>query len=100
MTQFNPASLGWAGLCNPMGSLLTSRQRLALGSHQRAPVAIERALLEGATTPRVIYTVAEARSLAEQGVEEWAAALPEDDWSDADKGTPLRWVEGKGWVKG
>jgi hypothetical protein len=40
-------------------------------------------------TPRIQDPVEEARQLAEQGLEEWAASLPKDDWSDiVDRGTP------------
>jgi hypothetical protein len=100
MSHFNPESIAWAGLRGPMGGLLNPRYRPIFDSPTRVPVSTERALLESAAAPSIIYTVTEARSMAEQGVEEWAAALPEDDWSEADKGTPLRWVEGKGWVTG
>ena len=43
----------------------------------------------------------EAAELADAGLDEWAAALPEGDEGlvDMSAGTPLRWVEGEGWVE-
>lgn len=43
----------------------------------------------------------EAEELADAGFEEWAAGLPDDhDLVDVRAGTPVKWVKGKGWVKG
>jgi hypothetical protein len=40
----------------------------------------------------------EAAELAEVGLSEWGASLPEeDDLIDPSAGTPVRWVEGEGW---
>lgn len=40
----------------------------------------------------------EAAELAEVGVAEWGANLPEgDDLIDLSAGTAVRWVEGEGW---
>ena len=40
----------------------------------------------------------EAAELAEVGLSEWGASLPEeDDLIDPSTGTPVRWVEGEGW---
>jgi hypothetical protein len=43
----------------------------------------------------------EAADLAEIGVNDWAANLPAevDDLVDMAAGTPVRWVEGQGWLK-
>ena len=46
---------------------------------------------------------AESAELAEQGLEEWAGSLPEEDTEtlvDANGGKPVRWVPGEGWVEG
>jgi hypothetical protein len=42
----------------------------------------------------------EAADLAEIGLADWAASLPADDVAlvDASAGTPVRWVEGRGWT--
>jgi hypothetical protein len=44
----------------------------------------------------------EPEDLAEAGLAEWAASLPPDDEQlvDIQAGTPVRWVEGEGWVEG
>ena len=44
----------------------------------------------------------EQRALLETGFSEWAAGLPEEPASMVDPhgGTPVRWVEGLGWVEG
>ena len=44
----------------------------------------------------------EAAEMAEIGLADWAAGLPSDDEGlvDVDAGTPVRWVEGQGWVEG
>jgi len=45
----------------------------------------------------------ESAELAEQGLEEWARSLPEEDTEalvDRSAGKPIRWVPGKGWVEG
>lgn len=43
----------------------------------------------------------EAAELADAGLDEWAASLPEGDEGlvDMSAGTPVRWVEGEGWVE-
>lgn len=90
-----------AGLAGPPGGLLArSTRRPSAGPTLRG-------MLESAASsvpevaPRLRDPVEEARQLAEQGLEEWAASLPKDDWADiVDRGTPLRWVDGKGWVEG
>ncbi|MCG8555097.1 MAG: ribbon-helix-helix protein, CopG family [Proteobacteria bacterium] len=43
----------------------------------------------------------EAAELADAGLGEWAASLPEGDEGlvDMSAGTPVRWVESKGWVE-
>ena len=43
----------------------------------------------------------EASEVAELGLAEWGAALPEadDDLLDPAAGRPVRWVEGRGWVE-
>jgi hypothetical protein len=41
--------------------------------------------------------------LGEQGLEEWAAGLPEEDAEqlvNASAGTPVRWVSDEGWIEG
>lgn len=40
--------------------------------------------------------------LAEAGMDEWAASLADadDGLVDMAAGTPVRWVEGRGWVEG
>jgi Arc/MetJ-type ribon-helix-helix transcriptional regulator len=45
----------------------------------------------------------ESAELADQGMEAWARALPEEDAEalvDHDAGTPVRWIPGEGWVEG
>jgi post-segregation antitoxin (ccd killing protein) len=44
----------------------------------------------------------EAAELADAKLDEWAASLPEGDEGlvDMAAGTPVRWVEGQGWVEG
>lgn len=45
----------------------------------------------------------ETAELAEQGFEEWAGGLPEEDVEalvNSRAGKPVRWVPGKGWVAG
>jgi hypothetical protein len=44
----------------------------------------------------------ETAELAELGLAKWAANLPANDEGlvDMRAGTPVRWVEGQGWVKG
>ena len=45
----------------------------------------------------------ESAVLAEQGLEEWARGLPEEDTEalvDTSGGTPVCWVAGEGWVEG
>lgn len=43
----------------------------------------------------------DAAELAEAGLAEWSASLPagDDDLVDPAAGTPVRWVEGEGWVE-
>jgi hypothetical protein len=43
----------------------------------------------------------EAAELAETGVADWGAGLPEDDEGlvDVQAGRVVRWVEGRGWVE-
>jgi Arc/MetJ-type ribon-helix-helix transcriptional regulator len=44
----------------------------------------------------------ESAELAEQGFEEWARGLPEEDTEalvDRSAGKAVRWVAGKGWVE-
>jgi hypothetical protein len=43
----------------------------------------------------------EAAELAETGIAEWGAGLPEGDEGLVDEaaGKPVRWVEGQGWVE-
>ena len=45
----------------------------------------------------------ESAELAQQGLEQWARALPEEDTAalvDSNAGRPIRWVSGEGWVEG
>jgi hypothetical protein len=45
----------------------------------------------------------ESAVLAEQGLEEWARGLPEEDAEalvDSGAGKPVQWVPGEGWVEG
>jgi Arc/MetJ-type ribon-helix-helix transcriptional regulator len=45
----------------------------------------------------------ESAVLAEQGLEEWARGLPEEDAEalvDGSAGKPVQWVPGVGWVEG
>lgn len=45
----------------------------------------------------------ESRQLEQAGLKEWFSALPEEDVSelvDVEGGTPIRWVHGKGWLRG
>ena len=43
----------------------------------------------------------QAAELAEAGLSDWSASLPPDDESlvDESAGTPVRWIEGRGWVE-
>jgi hypothetical protein len=43
----------------------------------------------------------EAAELAEAGLADWAATLPDDDENlvDVNAGKPVRWVEGQGWIE-
>jgi len=43
----------------------------------------------------------EATELAEAGLSEWGASLPteEEDLVDPSAGTPVRWIEGEGWIE-
>ncbi len=44
----------------------------------------------------------ESAHLAEQGLDEWALGLPEEDAGaliDGAAGKPIRWVPGEGWVE-
>jgi hypothetical protein len=42
----------------------------------------------------------EASELAEAGISDWAASLPDDDGLvDESAGKAVRWVEGRGWVE-
>jgi hypothetical protein len=43
----------------------------------------------------------EAAELAETGLGDWDASLPQDDKGlvDESAGKPVRWVEGQGWVE-
>ena len=42
----------------------------------------------------------ETVDLADAGLEDWTADLPDDEaLVDVTGGTPIRWVEGQGWVK-
>ncbi|MFW5925335.1 MAG: hypothetical protein ACOCV4_04160 [Myxococcota bacterium] len=44
----------------------------------------------------------EAPNLADAGLDEWAASLPEGDEGlvDVSAGKRVRWIEGEGWVEG
>jgi Arc/MetJ-type ribon-helix-helix transcriptional regulator len=45
----------------------------------------------------------EIERLAEEGFDEWAGSLPEEDAADLvdlKAGTPVRWVPGEGWKEG
>jgi hypothetical protein len=45
----------------------------------------------------------ESEQFANEGFDEWASSLPEEDGTDLvdlNAGTPVRWVPGEGWVKG
>jgi hypothetical protein len=42
----------------------------------------------------------EAAELADAGLDEWAASLPDDEGLvDMAAGKPVRWVDGEGWVE-
>jgi|SRR5579872_5115860 len=44
----------------------------------------------------------ESAGVAQQGLEEWARSLPEEDTEaliDIHAGRPIRWVAGEGWVE-
>jgi hypothetical protein len=45
---------------------------------------------------------AEARELAEQGLDDWGSSLPEEIESlvDTTQGNEVHWVDGSGWMKG
>jgi hypothetical protein len=39
-------------------------------------------------------------ALADIGLADWVSDLPqEDDLVDLSRGTPVRWVEGRGWIE-
>ena len=45
----------------------------------------------------------QSAALADEGFAEWVESLPEEDTEslvDMSKGTPVRWVPGKGWLEG
>jgi hypothetical protein len=42
----------------------------------------------------------ETAEVAETGLADWGSSLPEDEGLvDLSQGTPVRWVEGKGWLE-
>jgi hypothetical protein len=44
----------------------------------------------------------ESVELAEQGLDEWARGLPDEDTGallDGNAGKPIRWIPGKGWLE-
>ncbi len=44
----------------------------------------------------------ESQQVAEEGFDDWACSLPEEDAAglvDLKAGTPVRWVPGEGWVE-
>jgi superfamily II RNA helicase len=44
----------------------------------------------------------ESSQLAEEGFSEWARGLPDEEISDLvdlKAGTPVRWIQGEGWVR-
>ena len=44
----------------------------------------------------------EASEISEQGLDEWARTLPQEDTSgllDSEAGRPVRWVTGQGWLE-
>ena len=41
----------------------------------------------------------ETADLVDPGLGDWTADLPEEGLVDVAGGTPVRWVEGQGWVK-
>lgn len=48
------------------------------------------------------YPHPDSMELSEQGFSEWADQLPQDDPGDLlslESGTPVKWVEGTGWVE-
>jgi hypothetical protein len=53
-------------------------------------------LLRSLRTPHV-----ETAEVADTGLADWAARLPADDEDlvDPSGGTPIQWIEGKGWVE-
>lgn len=53
------------------------------------------ALLQSIANPH-----SETADLADTGVADWVTDLPEEnDLVDLSTGTPVRWVEGRGWVE-
>ena len=45
----------------------------------------------------------ESAQLADQGLEEWARSLPDEDTAGlvaGNSGTPVRWILGEGWMEG
>ena len=53
------------------------------------------ALLQSVATPHP-----ETTELADIGIGDWVKDLPdENDLVDLSRGTPVRWVEGRGWIK-
>jgi hypothetical protein len=53
------------------------------------------ALLQSVTNPHP-----ETTALGDIGLADWVSDLPdEDDLVDLSAGTPVRWVEGRGWVE-
>ena len=53
------------------------------------------ALLQSVSSPH-----AETRELVDTGLADWASNLPDDEGLvDPSGGTPVRWVEGQGWVR-
>jgi hypothetical protein len=53
------------------------------------------ALLQSVTNPHP-----DTGALADIGLADWVSDLPqEDDLVDLSRGTPVRWVEGRGWIE-
>ncbi|GAB4336374.1 MAG: hypothetical protein Kow0010_24160 [Dehalococcoidia bacterium] len=84
--------------------LLESIDRVAKNRSRFIKDAVERELArrrQEALRRSLEHPHPEAAELADAGLEEWTASLPEGDEQllDMSAGTPVRWVDGEGWVE-
>jgi len=86
-----------AGLVEDIDRLEKNRSRFIARAVEHELTRLRReGLLRSLETPHP-----EAAELAEVGLGEWGASLPTEgeDLVDLFAGTPVRWVEGEGWIE-